>query len=183
MSCYASARSSHCCTHTHTSCYASARSSHCCTHTHTSCYASARSSHCCTHTHVMLRFCTFFSLLQRHCVSPQRRHWQLVETDERFSHQQCPHNQGVDEGELQNMLLYSILPMAMGNPTWLAENNSKVYQATVLTLKAQGPQKRKHVLMHVAAKVKPSLSETPFLTPKLTFRTENADDENSAGMF
>ena len=51
--------------------------------------------------------------------------------------------------------------MAMGNPTWLAENNSKVYQATVLTLKTRGPQKRNHVLMHVAAKVKPSLSETP----------------------
>ena len=75
-----------------------------------------------------------------------------------------PTTKGIKVSE-KNLSLYSIFPMAMGNPTWLAENNSKVYQATVLTLKTRGRQKRKHVLMHVAAKVKPSLSET-----ELTFR-------------
>ena len=82
-SCYAAARSSHCCSLK--SCYAAARSSRCCTLT--SCYAAARSSQClcCAqmgwgevgwgnniqlqlHTDVMLRCCTFFSLLLTHVM-------------------------------------------------------------------------------------------------------------------
>ena len=159
------------------------------THTHMSCYASARNVCHCMRIYIMLRylhlrlivthtrswggtsrsqifftccaFVTFCSLLHIHldvCIESAR-----------FSCcTQCSHTrQGV---RFWRWIKKCCTRVILRSFQWRWETQRDLlkttamynYQATALTLKTRGPQKRKHVLMHVAANVKPSLSGTLF---------------------
>ena len=186
--CYATARSSATSTHTwcyatalssatsaHTWCYATARSSATSTHTwcyagegcgrvgwggaitfigtytHTWCYATARSSATSTHTWCYATALSSATSAHTWCYATARS------------------NKKFHESESENFSICEIVPMAVGKPTRVVEDNCDIHQATVL-IRLRASWRRNNAERIVDGKVKPSSSETPFFQSNLTFR-------------
>ena len=181
--CYATARSS--ATSAHTWCYATARSS--ATSTHTWCYAGVgwgNNVHCHLHTYVMLRHCTFFCNLHtyvmlRHCTFfCNFRTYVMLRHCTFF----CNFRTYVMLRHCTffcNFHTYVTLrwggvgwgnnvPMAVGKPTRVVEDNCDIHQATVL-IRLRASWRRKNAERVVDGKVKQSSSETPFFQSKWRF--------------
>ena len=164
------------------------------TSTHTWCYATARSSAPSTHTwcyvgggvgwgrvgwggmvtfiHTSTKRCLVRekeSRKPKYCFGTHRWNRQLVELGEGVSPKQYPLHKRSHESESQNLSICQIVPMALGTPTWVVENNCGVHQASVL-IRLGTSSRTKKAWGHVAAKVKPLSSETHFWASNLTFR-------------